>query len=84
MREITIRNNLTGKKEFLQPLTPGQIKMYACGVTTYDDCHIGHAMQAIFFDVIRHYLEFIGYQVTYVRNYTDVDDKIIKRASELG
>lgn len=84
MRNITIKNNLTGKKELFQPLTPGQVKMYACGVTTYDDCHIGHAMQAIYFDVIRHYLENIGYKVTYVRNYTDVDDKIIKRAGELG
>lgn len=56
--------------------------MYACGVTVYDHCHIGHAMQAIFFDVIRNYLEFAGYKVTYVRNYTDVDDKIIVRAKE--
>jgi cysteinyl-tRNA synthetase len=58
--------------------------MYACGVTVYDDCHIGHAMQAIYFDVIRRYLEFAGYHVTYVRNYTDVDDKIIHKAKELG
>lgn len=84
MRIIQIRNNLTRKKEPLKPLTPGHIKMYACGITPYDSSHIGHAMQAIYFDVIRRYLEFAGYKVTYVRNFTDVDDKIIKRAETLG
>lgn len=84
MREIQVYNHLNRKKELLKPLEPGHIRMYACGVTVYDDCHIGHAMQAIYFDVIRNYLEFAGYKVTYVRNYTDVDDKIIRRASELG
>jgi cysteinyl-tRNA synthetase len=84
LREIQVYNHLTRKKEVLTPLESGHVKMYACGVTVYDDCHIGHAMQAIYFDVIRNYLEFVGYKVTYVRNYTDVDDKIIRRASELG
>lgn len=84
LRDILITNTLTNKKELLKPVEPGHIKMYACGVTVYDDCHIGHAMQAIFFDVIRNYLEFCGYNVTYVRNYTDVDDKIINRARELN
>ncbi len=84
MREIMIKNNLTGKKEILKPLTPGHVKMYACGVTPYDSCHIGHAMQAIFFDVMRRFMEFAGYRVTYVRNFTDVDDKIINRSKDLG
>ena len=84
MRAIQVYNTLSGKKENLQTLEAGHVKMYACGVTVYDDCHIGHAMQAIYFDVIRNYLEFAGYRVTYVRNYTDVDDKIIKRAQERG
>ncbi len=58
--------------------------MYACGITTYDEAHLGHASQAIFFDVIRSYLEYRGYRVRYVRNYTDIDDKIIDRAATLG
>lgn len=84
MQKIFINNTLTGKKELLKPLEDNHIKMYACGVTVYDDCHVGHAMQAIYFDVIRHYLEYAGYKVTYVRNYTDVDDKIIDKAAKLG
>ncbi|MFK7872694.1 MAG: cysteine--tRNA ligase [Oligoflexales bacterium] len=82
MRTLFVRNSLSGKREQIVPIQPGHIGLYACGVTVYDDCHIGHAMQAIFFDVMRHYLEFAGYKVTYVRNYTDVDDKIIQRAQE--
>jgi cysteinyl-tRNA synthetase len=82
LESISVNNNLTGKKELIKPLLAGRISMYACGVTVYDHCHIGHAMQAIFFDVIRRYMQFGGYQVTYVRNYTDVDDKIINRAAE--
>lgn len=84
METIKIKNTMTGKKEILDPVEPGHIKIYACGVTVYDDSHIGHAMQAVFFDVIRNYLEYAGYKVTYVRNYTDVDDKIIARAKEKG
>lgn len=81
---LKIYNTLTRKKEEFVPLVKGEIKMYACGVTTYDDCHIGHARSAIVFDVIRRYLEKIGYKVTYVRNFTDVDDKIINRANKDG
>lgn len=84
MQTIYVSNTLTKKKEILQPVEPGHIRMYACGVTVYDHCHIGHAMQAIYFDVIRNFLEFVGYKVTYVRNFTDVDDKIIDRARERG
>ncbi|MFW7380477.1 MAG: cysteine--tRNA ligase [Oligoflexus sp.] len=84
MRQIFVTNTLTGQKELLETLEPGHVKIYACGVTVYDDCHIGHAMQAVYFDVIRRYLEFAAYKVTYVRNYTDVDDKIINKAKELG
>lgn len=83
-REIYLRNSLTSKKEVFKPIQPGKVSMYACGVTVYDECHIGHAMQAIYFDIIRSFLEYSGYEVTYVRNFTDVDDKIIQRAEKLG
>lgn len=82
-QELRIRNSLTGKKEVFEPFDSGHVTIYACGVTTYDHCHIGHAMQAIAFQMIKRYLQYLGYKVTYVRNYTDVDDKIIARASEL-
>ncbi|OGS33041.1 MAG: cysteine--tRNA ligase [Elusimicrobia bacterium RIFOXYA2_FULL_53_38] len=81
---MKIYNSLTRGKEDFKQITPGEVKMYACGITVYDECHIGHAMQAIFFDVIRRYLEYLGNKVTYVRNYTDVDDKIIAKGIELG
>lgn len=81
---IKIYNTLSRKKETLKPVKPGHVGLYACGITVYDDCHIGHAMQAIFFDIFRRFLEFSGYEVTYVRNYTDVDDKIINKAKQLG
>ena len=81
---IKIYNTLSRKKETLTPVKPGHVGLYACGITVYDDCHIGHAMQAIFFDIFRRFLEFSDYKVTYVRNYTDVDDKIINKAKELG
>ncbi len=84
MHKILITNNLTKRKEIFTPVNPKQVKMYACGVTVYDHCHIGHAMQAIFFEVIRNFLEHLDFEVTYVRNYTDIDDKIIKRAQEMG
>jgi cysteinyl-tRNA synthetase len=79
-----IYNTLTQKKEVLEPLVPGEVRMYACGPTVYDRAHIGHARAALTFDVIWRYLEYRGYSVIYVRNYTDVDDKIINRARELG
>lgn len=81
---IKIYNTLTEKKELLAPLTPGVIKLYVCGITVYDLCHIGHARSMIAFDMVVRYLRWLGYQVIYVRNITDVDDKIIKRANELG
>ena len=81
---VTIYNTLTGKKEPFHPLTPKTVRMYVCGVTVYDYCHLGHARSALVFDIIRRYLEYAGYTVDFVKNFTDVDDKIIKRANELG
>ncbi|MBI4594672.1 MAG: cysteine--tRNA ligase [Candidatus Rokubacteria bacterium] len=81
---MKIYNTLTRTKEEFAPLRPGQIRMYVCGVTVYDLSHIGHARSAIVFDVIYRYLTFKGYRVTFVKNFTDVDDKIIKRAQEEG
>jgi cysteinyl-tRNA synthetase len=81
---LSIYNTLTGKKEPFHSLKPKTVRMYVCGVTVYDYCHIGHARSALVFDVMRRYLEFTGYQVAFVKNFTDVDDKIIKRANERG
>jgi cysteinyl-tRNA synthetase len=81
---IRVFNTMTGRKEEFQPLEPGRVKMYVCGVTVYDYCHIGHARANIVFDVVYRYLRYRGYEVRYVRNYTDVDDKIIKRANKQG
>ncbi|MEJ2717483.1 MAG: cysteine--tRNA ligase [Deltaproteobacteria bacterium] len=81
---LRIYNTLTRKKEDFEPIEPGKVKMYVCGVTVYDMCHIGHARSIVLFDVIYRYLMNRGYEVTYVRNFTDVDDKIINRANELG
>jgi len=80
---LKVYNVLTKKKEEFRPENRGKVKMYACGITVSDHAHIGHAYQAIVFDMIRKYLEYIGYRVVYVRNYTDVDDKIIDKAREL-
>ena len=81
---IRLYNTLTRKKEEFQTLEPNSVKMYVCGVTVYNDAHVGHAMSAIVFDIIRRYLEYRGYNVRHVMNYTDVDDKIINRAKQLG
>jgi cysteinyl-tRNA synthetase len=81
---LKIYNTLSGKKEPFEPLVPGTVRMYVCGVTVYDYCHIGHARSALVFDVIRRYLESSGYRVEFAKNFTDVDDKIIKRANEQG
>ena len=81
---MKIYNSMTGKKEEFKPIDGNNVKMYACGVTVYDLSHIGHARQAIVYAMIADYLRFRGYNVKYVRNYTDVDDKIIKKANELG
>ncbi len=79
---LKIFNTLSNEKEAFVPLTPGRVRMYVCGVTVYDSAHLGHCRFLITFDVICRYLRFIGFDVTYVRNFTDVDDKIIKRANE--
>ena len=81
---IRLYNTLTRKKEEFQTLEPGLVKMYVCGVTVYNDAHVGHAMSALVFDIIRRYLEYRGYTFQHVMNYTDVDDKIINRARQLG
>ena len=81
---LRVYNTLTGEKEIFVPLVPGKAGMYVCGVTVYDYCHIGHARANVVFDVIYRYLKYAGYDVTYVRNYTDIDDKIINRANQEG
>jgi cysteinyl-tRNA synthetase len=81
---IHIHNSLTGRKEALVPIRAGEVRMYLCGDTVYDFCHIGHARSKVAFDVVRRYLGHRGYRVTFVRNITDIDDKIIRRAAELG
>ncbi|MDH5769137.1 MAG: cysteine--tRNA ligase [Nitrospirota bacterium] len=81
---MRIYNTLTNRKEEFVPLSPGKVMMYACGVTLYDYCHIGHARSAIVFDVIRRYLKHKGLDVNYVRNFTDIDDKIINKAKQEG
>ncbi|MGI6655535.1 MAG: cysteine--tRNA ligase [Desulfobulbus sp.] len=81
---ITIYNTLTRKKEPLRPLEPGRVKMYVCGITSYDYCHIGHARSVLVFDMVVRYLRYRGFDVLFVRNFTDIDDKIIARAAEQG
>ncbi|MEE4165425.1 MAG: cysteine--tRNA ligase, partial [Desulfocapsaceae bacterium] len=79
---IRIYNTLTHKKEPLTPIEPDHVKLYVCGITSYDYCHIGHARSSLAFDMIVKYLRYRGYRVTFVRNFTDIDDKIINRANE--
>lgn len=79
---LQIFNTLSRKKEQFTPIVPGKAGLYVCGITIYDYCHVGHARTYVAFDVINRYLRFLGFDVTYVRNITDVDDKIIKRAAE--
>lgn len=79
---IVLYNTQTKKKDVFVPLIHGQVSMYVCGVTVYDDCHLGHARSALTFDMIRRYFEFAGYKVKYVRNFTDIDDKILNRAKQ--
>jgi cysteinyl-tRNA synthetase len=81
---VKVYNTLTGKRETLIPNKPGEIGMYVCGPTTYNYIHLGNARPLVVFDTIRRYLEYLGYRVTYVQNFTDVDDKIIKRSQEEG
>ncbi len=81
---LKVYNTLTRKKEDFETIEPGKVRMYVCGPTVYNKAHIGHAMSALVFDVICRYLEYRGYEVRHVMNYTDVDDKIIRRANELN
>jgi cysteinyl-tRNA synthetase len=81
---MKVFNSFTGELEEFHTLSPQEVKMYVCGITTYDSPHLGHARSAVAFDMIRRYLEYRGYRVTYVQNYTDVDDKMINRANEQG
>ena len=81
---LKIYNTLTRKKEFFEPVHQGKVGMYVCGVTVYDMCHIGHARSVVLFDVIYRYLVKSGFEVKYIRNFTDIDDKIINRANQLG
>jgi len=79
-----IYNTLTGRKEEFQPLSPPRVKMYVCGITPYDETHLGHARAYLTFDIIRRYLEYKGYEVFYVQNITDIDDKIIQKSQSLN
>ena len=81
---LKIYNTLAREKQIFIPLVPGKVRMYVCGMTIYDYCHIGHARMMMAFDVIYRWLKISGYEVIYVRNITDIDDKIIKRAVENG
>jgi cysteinyl-tRNA synthetase len=81
---LVIHNSLTGTKEPFRPIEPGKVRIYACGMTVYDYCHIGHARAHVVFDVVVRHLRWSGYDVTFVRNITDIDDKIIRRALENG
>ena len=81
---LHIYNSLTRQKEVFKPIEPGQVRMYVCGMTVYDYCHLGHARVMVVFDTVYRYLKTSGYAVEYVRNITDIDDKIIKRAAENG
>src|SRR5437899_1935327 len=81
---VRIHNTLTGRTEPLEPLEPGHVRMYVCGMTTYDYTHLGHGRLFVAFDVVQRWLRANGLRVTYVRNITDIDDKIIRRAAERG
>jgi len=84
MSALRIFNTMTGRKELFEPLTPHHVRMYVCGVTVYDECHLGHARGAVVFDLIRRYLEYRNFDVKFVKNFTDIDDKIINRAQQQG
>ena len=81
---LRLYNTRTRKKDPFAPLTPGVVKMYVCGPTTYDYSHLGHARSYVDFDTARRYLEYLGNRVTYVQNFTDIEEVIIRRASEVG
>src|SRR5579872_5770169 len=79
---FTISNTLTGKKELFKSITPGKVLLYACGITPYDQAHMGHGRSYISFDVLTRWLKLLGYEVTYCRNFTDIDDKLLKKAQD--
>ena len=81
---IRVYNTFSGKKEEFRPVNEGKVKLYVCGVTVYDHCHIGHARSAIVFDVIYRYFMARGYEVVFVKNFTDIDDKIIMKSNSEG
>ena len=81
---LRIHNTLTRRKEIFTPIHPGKVRMYVCGMTVYDLCHLGHARVFVVFDMVTRWLRASGLQVEYVRNVTDIDDKIIRRAEENG
>jgi cysteinyl-tRNA synthetase len=81
---LKIHNSLSGEKEEFRPLLPNEVRMYVCGMTNYDYIHVGHARMLVAFDLVQRYLRSLGYKVTYVRNVTDIDDKIIERAAANG
>ena len=81
---LTVYNTLTRRKETFQPIEPNKVRMYCCGITVYDYCHLGHARTCLIWDVVRNYLEWLGYEVNYIQNFTDIDDKILNRAKAEG
>src|SRR5712691_5257752 len=81
---LKIYNTLGRSKQEFIPLRPGEVRMYVCGMTVYDYLHLGHARMMVVFDLVQRWLRASGYKVTYVRNITDIDDKIIRRAAETG
>ena len=81
---LRLTNTINRKKEIFQPLLPGKVSIYCCGVTVYDLCHLGHARSYISWDILRRYLEWKGYKVNFVQNFTDIDDKIINKALKNG
>jgi cysteinyl-tRNA synthetase len=81
---LTLYNTLNRHKESFEPLLNGKVQMYCCGITVYDYCHLGHARTCIVWDTARRYLQFVGYEVRYVQNFTDIDDKILNRARQEG
>ena len=84
MSQLAIYDSLNGRKQVFKPLVAGKVGMYVCGMTVYDYCHIGHARVVVAFDMVVRWLKQLGYEVNYVRNITDIDDKIIARAAENG
>ncbi|MFM7465056.1 MAG: class I tRNA ligase family protein, partial [Cyanobium sp.] len=81
---LRLTNTLTRRLEIFEPIEPGRVSIYCCGITVYDLCHLGHARSYIVWDVLRRYLIWRGYAVTYVQNVTDIDDKILQRAAQEG